>query len=175
MNFIIHINSSHVNFALLLKYRADVTPEMWRFGKVLRPYYEDVKLIVQNKANYHQLATSAIKVVELGDLSFEHCPIVDCGITDDDRVLDLCRKLVADIARGEVIYLHCWGGHGRTGTVVSIMLHLMYGVSTLTHTHNTSTLRLNCADCARSFHSSAGRRRSHVSLPVGPRPEGLPR
>jgi protein-tyrosine phosphatase len=101
---------------------------MWRVGKVLRPYYEDVKLIVQNKANYHQLANSPVKVVELCDLSFEHCPIVDCGITDDDRVLDLCHKLVADIARGEVIYLHCWGGHGRTGTVVSIMLHLMYGV-----------------------------------------------
>ncbi|CAN0217928.1 unnamed protein product [Ectocarpus fasciculatus] len=27
------------------------------------------------------------------------------------------------------MYLHCWGGHGRTGTVVCIMLHLMYGLS----------------------------------------------
>jgi len=26
------------------------------------------------------------------------------------------------------MYLHCWGGHGRTGTLVSIMLHLMYGL-----------------------------------------------
>lgn len=102
---------------------------MWRFGKSLRPYFEDVKLIVQNKSNYHQLVSSPIPVVDFSDLSFDHCPIVDCGITDDDRVLALCRKLVADISRGEVIYLHCWGGHGRTGTVVSIMLHLMYGVS----------------------------------------------
>ena len=27
------------------------------------------------------------------------------------------------------MYLHCWGGHGRTGTIVCIMLHMMYGLS----------------------------------------------
>lgn len=44
------------------------------------------------------------------------------------KVLHLAAKLAARVARGEVLYLHCWGGHGRTGTVVSIMLHLMYGL-----------------------------------------------
>ena len=44
-------------------------------------------------------------------------------------MLHLAAKLAARVARGEVLYLHCWGGHGRTGTVVSIMLHLMYGLS----------------------------------------------
>ncbi len=67
-------------------------------------------------------------VVSSDRLKFAHCPIVDCGVTDDDRVLSLCRELVKDITEGEVIYLHCWGGHGRTGTVVCIMLHIMYGV-----------------------------------------------
>eukprot|EP01034_Spumella_vulgaris_P026943 gene26943-33595_t len=102
---------------------------MWRYGKSLRPYFEDVKQIVQNKNSYFQLANNSVPVVDSANLTFDHCPIVDCGITDDDRVLDLCRKLVEDISRGEIIYLHCWGGHGRTGTVVSIMLHLMYGMS----------------------------------------------
>jgi protein tyrosine phosphatase len=45
------------------------------------------------------------------------------------KVVALAQKLVRDIAEGQVIYLHCWGGHGRTGTVVCIMLHLLYGVS----------------------------------------------
>ncbi len=27
-----------------------------------------------------------------------------------------------ELARGEVVYLHCWGGHGRTGTVVGCWL-----------------------------------------------------
>lgn len=42
---------------------------------------------------------------------------------------NLAVDLVERCARGEVIYLHCWGGHGRTGSVVCIMEHLMYGLS----------------------------------------------
>ena len=30
------------------------------------------------------------------------------------------------IAAGQVIYLHCWGGHGRAGVVASIVLGLIY-------------------------------------------------
>jgi protein-tyrosine phosphatase len=44
-------------------------------------------------------------------------------------VLELAKLLVKSISENEIIYLHCWGGHGRTGTLVCIMLHLMYGVS----------------------------------------------
>ena len=25
----------------------------------------------------------------------------------------------------EIIYLHCWGGHGRAGTVVCLLLHFL--------------------------------------------------
>lgn len=100
---------------------------MWREGLALRPYFEDVQHIVANKGLIPALRDH--KIVDYENLSFEHCPIIDCGITDDSKVLELARKLVNDISVGEVIYLHCWGGHGRTGTVVSIMLHIMYGVS----------------------------------------------
>ncbi|KAJ1398421.1 hypothetical protein B484DRAFT_339666, partial [Ochromonadaceae sp. CCMP2298] len=89
-------------------------PQAWRCGDALRPYYADVQVII---------------VVDSAHLSFDHCPIVDCGVTDDSKVLALAVKLVRDLSQGEVIYLHCWGGHGRTGTVVCIMLHLMYGIS----------------------------------------------
>ena len=61
-------------------------------------------------------------------MSFVHFPIKDCGITDDIGVLQLCVDLVRAISEGQVLYVHCWGGHGRTGTIVSIMLHLMSGV-----------------------------------------------
>ena len=30
---------------------------------------------------------------------------------------------------GSRLYVHCWGGHGRTGTVVCILLHLIYNLS----------------------------------------------
>ena len=100
---------------------------MWRAGLALRPYYEDVKYMVEHKDDFLHFKNHSI--VSKEHLSFVHCPIVDCDVTDDNTVLNLCKQLVEDISKGEVIYLHCWGGHGRTGTVVSIMLHMMYGVS----------------------------------------------
>lgn len=103
-----------------------VTEDMWRRGKALRPYFRDVRSIVRQKGKIRDLQGHS--VVDEDKLSFVHFPIVDCGVTDDTRVLNLSRYLVKAISQGERIYLHCWGGHGRTGTVVCIMLYLMYGV-----------------------------------------------
>jgi protein-tyrosine phosphatase len=100
---------------------------MWRSGHALRPYFRDVKTVVRNKAMFPDL--QGFDIVDLDRLRFVHFPIRDCSITDDDRVLELARSLVRAISEGEIIYLHCWGGHGRTGTMVCIMLHLMYAVS----------------------------------------------
>ena len=104
---------------------------MWRSGHALRPYFRDVKTVVRNKAMFPDL--QGYDIVDLDRLRFVHFPIRDCSITDDDRVLELARSLVRAISEGEIIYLHCWGGHGRTGTLVCIMLHLMYAVSQAIH------------------------------------------
>ncbi|GBG28478.1 Hypothetical Protein FCC1311_047012 [Hondaea fermentalgiana] len=57
-------------------------------------------------------------------------PIVDLQCTSDANVLALAVDLVQLIASGghEVVYMHCWGGHGRTGTLVAVMLSLYYGI-----------------------------------------------
>lgn len=101
---------------------------MWRSGQALRPYFDDVAAIVKHKASIPTLRQHIGRIVDYDELAFVHFPIRDCGITDDDRVLELARELVKDIAERKIIYLHCWGGHGRTGTLVCIMLHLMYGL-----------------------------------------------
>ena len=31
-------------------------------------------------------------------------------------------RIDAELADGQVVYVHCWGGHGRTGTVVGCWL-----------------------------------------------------
>jgi protein tyrosine phosphatase len=100
---------------------------MWRYGQSLRPYFKDVVSIVRHREEIIEF--DGCEVVESESLSFEHCPIIDCGVTDDGVVVRLAMKLVTAISEGEVLYIHCWGGHGRTGTIVCIMLHLMYGVS----------------------------------------------
>lgn len=37
--------------------------------------------------------------------------------------------LAARIQKGQVVYLHCWGGRGRAGTVGAAFLASLYGLS----------------------------------------------
>lgn len=116
---------------LQLEYPAEgVTEVMWRRGQSLRPYFNDVVTIVKEKEKYAEIFRG-YNIVNLEGLSFTHYPIRDCGVSDDEGVLDLAKQLVKCISEGEVIYLHCWGGHGRTGTVVCLMLRLMYGMDAM--------------------------------------------
>jgi protein-tyrosine phosphatase len=61
-------------------------------------------------------------------VTFDKLEIVDCNITDDIKILKFAIKIVKLLEAGEKIYLHCWGGHGRAGTVFCIVLHLIYGM-----------------------------------------------
>jgi len=123
------LNSGVTKFVCMQEeYNIAVKEEDWRksfHGKttVVRPYFADVQRIMENKFIHPTLSTEAISV------TFEHCPIKDCGIIADDIVFSLAKDLVKEIHDGEVIYLHCWGGHGRTGVMVCLMLHLMYGLT----------------------------------------------
>jgi len=41
----------------------------------------------------------------------------------------LALELISRLKNGARIYLHCWGGHGRTGTLVSIILSILYDLT----------------------------------------------
>jgi len=115
------LNSGVTTFACLQKeYDPDTSEEAWRNNYGLRPYFKDVEKMIQNKEQYPKLTTT------IENATFVHEKIRDCDITDDTTTLRLAKKLVKAIYEGEVIYLHCWGGHGRTGIIVCIMLHLMF-------------------------------------------------
>ena len=55
------------------------------------------------------------------DLRHESFPIPDLGIVDDDAYDAVTATIDQGLARGGV-YVHCWGGIGRTGTVVGCIL-----------------------------------------------------
>ena len=99
------------------------TEENWRNDIGLRPYFKDVEKMIACKEQYPNLITSVTKV------SLIHQKIRDCDIIDDNVTLNLAKKLVKAIYEGEIIYLHCWGGHGRAGVIASIMIHLMFKLS----------------------------------------------
>jgi len=65
----------------------------------------------------------------LCESEYVHLPIVDGRVAKDSAVVEFATSLVNSIASGKVVYLHCWGGHGRTGTLVCIVLILMYGLT----------------------------------------------
>lgn len=86
-----------------------------------RPYFEGVpKLIAQAPSEYPHLATR---------LSYRHVPIYDKGVGEDAEVNALVAEIIDMLNRGERIYLHCRGGHGRTGTIASLLLGRLYGLT----------------------------------------------
>jgi hypothetical protein len=57
---------------------------------------------------------------------FIHEPIDDMETVEDETIIALAEKIVERLLNGENIYLHCAGGHGRTGTVAIVTLHMLY-------------------------------------------------
>ena len=63
------------------------------------------------------------------DVNYRRFAIRDTSVIDDagyDRILDYIR---AELDAGRVVNFHCWGGKGRTGTVVGSWLIDNEGVS----------------------------------------------
>jgi len=89
----------------------EITEEAWRAGNGLRPYILDAE----------RLSRKPLKWV--------HVPIPDGDAAPDDVTEQLVLDLVADVYAGRVLYVHCWGGHGRTGVVVCLMLVHLYGIT----------------------------------------------
>ncbi|CAE7596047.1 BHLH140 [Symbiodinium pilosum] len=63
------------------------------------------------------------------NVAFVEQPIPDQEVADDAVVEDLVSQLLDRLAAGEVLYVHCRGGHGRTGTICAILLGRLYKLS----------------------------------------------
>jgi len=73
--------------------------------------------------------------------------IRDSGVTKDECVVALLEKMTELLKAGEKIYIHCWGGHGRTGTIIACLLGYLYPIEPDCALHLTSVyhqLRLSC-------------------------------
>jgi protein-tyrosine phosphatase len=49
-------------------------------------------------------------------------PIRDFSVPTDEAMSEILDLIDEALARGQVVYVHCWGGRGRTGTVVGCHL-----------------------------------------------------
>ena len=63
-------------------------------------------------------------------LSFVHCPIPPTGpgILDDESAAKLCTDLIAYMRAGELLYLHCSDGNGRSGTIACLLAGIAFNI-----------------------------------------------
>ena len=66
---------------------------------------------------------------EIGGLTYTQFDIPDNGIADDFEVCCLVDKLHECIKKKERLYIHCWGGNGRTTTVATLLLAKIYDLT----------------------------------------------
>lgn len=64
------------------------------------------------------------------ELEFWHCPIPDNHITSNEALEACLATIVEKLLEGRQVYVHCWGGHGRTGSVLCALLVRIYGLTT---------------------------------------------
>ena len=50
-------------------------------------------------------------------ISFERMPIRDTWVPSRIEMIEILDRIDVSIERGKPVYVHCWGGRGRTGTV----------------------------------------------------------
>jgi predicted protein tyrosine phosphatase len=56
------------------------------------------------------------------DVNYVRCPITDCSVPDEATMTDILDRIDAALSEDKTVYVHCWGGVGRTGTVVATHL-----------------------------------------------------
>jgi len=71
-------------------------------------------------------ADRAASLVGFDRVRFIDFPITDQSVAEDDLVMEFVHDLVARLAGGAHLYIHCKGGHGRTGTIISLLLGTVY-------------------------------------------------
>ncbi|KAL6781468.1 hypothetical protein ACKKBG_A11270 [Auxenochlorella protothecoides x Auxenochlorella symbiontica] len=105
---------------LQAEFSLHTSENLWRTGQGLRPYIKDAqRLIIQARTTHSQRILQE-------KLDFLHLPILDGNVTTDTAMSRLVDDCCLRLLRGERLYVHCWGGHGRTGTVIATMLGRLY-------------------------------------------------
>ena len=80
----------------------------------LRPYIKDAQRILTRAREFGHARITQSK------LNFLHLAIIDGSITTDGAISRLADDCCDRVRAGEKLYIHCWGGHGRTGTLVNM-------------------------------------------------------
>ena len=73
-------------------------------GEPFKPYHDDLRQFAGEEVEWAQF------------------PVIDMEIPTDAEMITTLNAIDAWMDRGLTVYVHCWGGLGRTGTVVGCWL-----------------------------------------------------
>ena len=65
------------------------------------------------------------------NINFHFFPIIDGGTTSNDNICAVIGVILNHIASGDRVYIHCAGGHGRTGMIAACLLKTIYSHITM--------------------------------------------
>lgn len=86
--------------------------------------YKNLESFYEN--NYPRLLKGSMAKEINKEISFMHYPIHDFEASDIMTLRNLIDELKRRILKGERVFLHCRGGHGRTGMVVIPLVAAIY-------------------------------------------------
>lgn len=82
----------------------------------------------------------SVREVEEKQFKVIHCPVRDFSIPNKKEFIKCLQKIYNELQAGEVIYVHCFGGRGRTGMALSGLLMMTDGLSPRTALSLTESL-----------------------------------
>lgn len=102
----------------------------------------------QAEALHKDLVGPRRRQKQLGrELRFMHCPMPDGAVTSDGHLARFLQQLLEELRGGRVLYIHCYGGHGRTGIVGCALLCLLFGASSAEAVEVFNALHSERVDC----------------------------
>ncbi len=102
-------------------------------------------------------------------MAVEHCriPVHDLGNPAPAKVVRILDTIDAAIVAGRRVYMHCWGGIGRTGTIVGCYL-VRHGLTGAQALAEIARLRQGTPDAAKPVSPEVHAQRERVhNWPVG--------
>ena len=123
--------------------------------------------LVSYEAMLHELAAAHPRRPEVRRVGI---PVPDLTVASDAAIVEALAHIDAALDGGESMYVHCWGGKGRTGTVLGCHLARRLGVDALERLNAIRTPQM-CDPGTRSRsprpRRSAGGSRPGRSTPTG--------
>ncbi|KAL3801368.1 hypothetical protein HJC23_006978 [Cyclotella cryptica] len=108
-----------------LSLQAEVAPQ--QSAILIGEGYRDWSIDSKNVPSYSQQVRSVAKEFRLRDPIFLHYGIRDCQPAKSiEDFIQLVAEMIRRIQSGEIIYLHCMGGKGRSGLVAACVLGELY-------------------------------------------------